>query len=130
MSDIKDPVTVTEQEHSLGENDYDTKKSISDRLSLFFASIALLSDGYQALIISSVESCLSKIYGSSVVTSTLTTRISNALLIGDIVGMLGFGLIIDRLGRKFGIVLCTAIVCLVRKEKRRYLLYHSPVLSR
>ncbi|SAM04801.1 hypothetical protein [Absidia glauca] len=112
MSDTKDPVAVTQHEHSLVDNDYQTKKSVSDRLSLFFASIALLSDGYQALIISSVESCLSKIYGSSIVTSTLTTRISNALLIGDIVGMLGFGLIIDRLGRKFGIVLCTAIVCL------------------
>lgn len=27
------------------------------------------------------------------------------MLIGDIVGQVGFGLIIDRLGRKFGIVL-------------------------
>ncbi|KAI8096149.1 major facilitator superfamily domain-containing protein [Halteromyces radiatus] len=109
MNDIKQEAQVTEHENI---SVYGQKKSISDRLSLYFASIALLSDGYQALIVSSVESCLSRIYGSSVLDSTLTARVSNALLIGDIVGMLGFGLIIDRLGRKFGIVLCTFFVCL------------------
>ncbi|ORX47446.1 MFS general substrate transporter [Hesseltinella vesiculosa] len=88
-------------------------KTLSDRLSLIFASIALLSDGYQANIIGAVKLCLEEIYGSSVLkTNQMGTRISNALLIGNIVGMIAFGLIIDRLGRKFGIVLCTLIVCL------------------
>ncbi|KAI9303786.1 major facilitator superfamily domain-containing protein [Cunninghamella echinulata] len=91
---------------------YRAKKSLSDKISLMFSSMALLSDGYQALIVSSVESCLAIIYGDQVLTSTLATRVSNALLIGDIIGMLGFGLIIDRLGRKFGIILCTCLVCL------------------
>lgn len=60
-----------------------------------------------------VESCLERIYGSSVFNDTLSTRVSNAMLIGDIVGQVGFGLMIDRMGRKVGIVLCTLVVCLV-----------------
>jgi MFS family permease len=89
-------------------------KSFSQKLSLIFASIALGSDGYQANVIGAVKSCLGQIYGSKVLTSNLSTRVSNAMLIGDIVGQLGFGVIIDRLGRKFGIVACTFFVCLVR----------------
>ncbi|CAO3597852.1 unnamed protein product [Absidia cylindrospora] len=112
MSDTKDTVVVSQHETALDEPSYNAKKSLSDKLSLYFSSIALLSDGYQALIISAVERCMSQIYGESVLTSSLTTRISNALLIGDIVGMLVFGLVIDRLGRKFGIVLSTFFVCL------------------
>ncbi|CAO3628773.1 unnamed protein product [Cunninghamella blakesleeana] len=113
MSDIqKDVQEVQHQEVAYVDEEYKAKKSLSDKISLIFASMALLSDGYQALIISSVESCLTAIYGKDVLTSTLATRVSNALLIGDIVGMIGFGLIVDRLGRKFGIILCTCFVCL------------------
>ncbi|KAI8063464.1 putative metabolite transport protein [Gongronella butleri] len=110
MSDIvKEPV-VTEHAEEVSETK--RTKSNSDKMSLIFASIALLSDGYQGNIIGAVESCLKAIYGPDVVTSTMGTRISQAMLIGNIVGMIGFGLIIDRLGRKFGIVLCTILVCL------------------
>lgn len=63
--------------------------------------------------IGAVESCLERIYGSSVFNDTLSTRVSNAMLIGDIVGQVGFGLMIDRMGRKVGIILCTLVVCLV-----------------
>lgn len=88
-------------------------KSVSQKLSLIFASIALGSDGYQANIIGSVESCLLKIYGSQVLANGLSTRVSNAMLVGDIVGQIGFGFIIDRMGRKIGIIACTFFVCLV-----------------
>ena len=96
-------------------NDPATKqaKTVSQKLSLIFASIALGSDGYQANIIGAVESCLTQIYGSKVLSNGLSTRVSNAMLIGDIVGQLGFGVIIDRMGRKFGIIACTMFVCLV-----------------
>ncbi|KAG2203105.1 hypothetical protein INT47_004912 [Mucor saturninus] len=87
-------------------------KVFSQRLSLIFASIALGSDGYQANIIGAVESCLSKIYGPQVLSNGLSTRVSNAMLVGDIVGQIGFGFIIDVLGRKFGIIACTMFVCL------------------
>ncbi|CEP13783.1 hypothetical protein [Parasitella parasitica] len=93
-------------------SDLERKRTFSQKLSLIFASIALGSDGYQANIIGSVEACLSKIHGSSVLSDGLSTRVSNAMLIGDIVGQVGFGVLIDRLGRKFGIIACTLFVCL------------------
>lgn len=40
-------------------------------------------------------------------TATLKTRISNSFFIGEIVGMLLFGVMIDRIGRKFGVLLTT-----------------------
>jgi MFS family permease len=100
--------------HSLDGSEDLKKKSFSQKLSLIFASIALGSDGYQANIIGAVESCLAQIYGSKVLANGLSTRVSNAMLIGDIVGQVGFGVVIDRLGRKFGIIACTMFVCLVR----------------
>lgn len=39
--------------------------------------------------------------------ATMKTRISNSFFIGQIVGMLVFGALIDRIGRKFGVVLTT-----------------------
>lgn len=40
------------------------------------------------------------------------SRLSNAFIIGMIVGMLGFGYISDRLGRKSGAVLTTLLLVL------------------
>ncbi|KAH8553179.1 major facilitator superfamily domain-containing protein, partial [Umbelopsis sp. PMI_123] len=79
--------------------------------SLIFAGIAYGSDGYQANAIGAVSSFLGEIYGS-VYDSYASTRVSNAMLIGDIIGQVGFGILIDRLGRKFGIIACTSFVCL------------------
>ncbi|KAI9021720.1 MFS phospholipid transporter-like protein [Phycomyces nitens] len=125
MDDIKHITTSKHEEssESLAVNSHENTthqkdsleislvKSRSQKLSLLFSSIALGSDGYQTNIIGSVEVCLTRIYGSQF-NSSISTRVSNAMLIGDIFGQVCFGIIIDRLGRKFGIVLCTAIVCL------------------
>lgn len=43
-------------------------------------------------------------------TSTIKTRISNSFFIGQIVGMIAFGMMIDRIGRKFGVVLTTTLL--------------------
>jgi hypothetical protein len=98
--------------YSIDDSEDLKKKSLSQKLSLIFASIALGSDGYQANIIGAVERCLSKIYGPNVLSNGLSTRVSNAMLIGDIVGQVGFGIVIDRFGRKFGIIACTLFVCI------------------
>jgi MFS family permease len=45
-------------------------------------------------------------------TATMKGRITNAYLIGEIIGMLGFGFIIDRFGRKVGVIGCTALLIL------------------
>lgn len=44
--------------------------------------------------------------------STIKTRLSNAYLIGEIFGMLFFGFIIDKIGRRTGIVFATLFLVL------------------
>lgn len=97
------------------DDELSPSEKTSQVTSLIFAGIALGSDGYQANAIGAVSSFLGQIYGD-VYDSYASTRVSNAMLIGDIVGQIGFGILIDRMGRKFGIVACTAIVCLVSKQ--------------
>lgn len=46
-------------------------------------------------------------------TPTVKTRLSNSILIGDIFGMLFFGLCIDKFGRRIGIVLTTLFLVFV-----------------
>jgi MFS family permease len=43
-------------------------------------------------------------------TAKISTRVSNALLIGEIFGQLVIGLTCDYLGRKFSIILTTAMI--------------------
>ena len=43
-------------------------------------------------------------------TTEMRTRLSNSRLIGDIIGMLLFGLASDRIGRRWGIVGCTLLL--------------------
>lgn len=46
-------------------------------------------------------------------TNAVKTRLSNSILIGDIFGMLIFGLCIDKFGRRVGIILTTLFLVLV-----------------
>ncbi|KAI9250048.1 major facilitator superfamily domain-containing protein [Sporodiniella umbellata] len=78
---------------------------------VLFSGFALLSDGYQSGVISFVNLFLSKIYGAQF-DATMKSRLSYSMFVGAIVGQLGFGLIIDRLGRKIGLVSTTFLVIL------------------
>ncbi|KAI9478295.1 MAG: major facilitator superfamily domain-containing protein [Benjaminiella poitrasii] len=75
-----------------------------------FSGFALLSDGYQSGVISFVNLFLGKIYGSDVFNTDMKSRLSYAMFVGAIVGQLGFGLVIDRVGRKIGLVATTLLV--------------------
>lgn len=44
--------------------------------------------------------------------STIKSRLSNSYLIGEIFGMLFFGVLIDRIGRRTGIVAATVFLIL------------------
>ena len=46
------------------------------------------------------------------ISSEIKTRLSNSYLIGEIFGMLTFGFVIDRLGRRTGIVFATIFLIL------------------
>lgn len=95
------------------------KQAKADRIakySSFFTVLAsgcaLISDGYQNNSMTLTNPLLTKRYGSHVYTSTISTRVSNALLVGAILGQLTVGVVTDRIGRKSAIVITTVILCL------------------
>ena len=84
---------------------------ISSILSTVVAGLALFSDGYNAQIIGYMEPFFSILYKDGI-SSEIKTRLSNSYLIGEIFGMLTFGMVIDRLGRRTGIVFATIFLVL------------------
>jgi MFS family permease len=78
---------------------------------MLFSGLALGSDGYNAAVMSNLNLLLTVIYPDAL-SSDMKARLSNAFLIGMIVGMVGFGIVVDQLGRKTGAVLTTLILIL------------------
>lgn len=74
------------------------------------AGVALMSDGYQNNLMTAANLVFAAKYPTQY-TSSWSTRVSNALLVGEIVGMVAIGLTCDLMGRKSAIVFTT--VCLV-----------------
>jgi len=52
-------------------------------------------------------------------TTGMKTQLSNSILIGDIFGMILFGVCIDKFGRRIGIILTTLFLVLVSRSARR-----------
>ena len=75
----------------------------------FCAGFALISDGYQNNLMTMTNVVLKKEYAKQY-TSAVSTRVSNALLVGEIIGQLVIGLTCDYLGRKVAIVTTTAMI--------------------
>lgn len=84
---------------------------VSVYLMMLFSGLALGSDGYNAAIMSNLNLLLTVIYPDAL-SSDMKARLSNAFLIGMIVGMVGFGVVVDQLGRNTGAVLTTLILLL------------------
>jgi MFS family permease len=82
---------------------------VSVYLMMLFSGLALGSDGYNAAVMSNLNLLLTVIYPDAL-SSDMKARLSNAFLIGMIVGMVGFGVVVDQLGRKTGAVLTTLIL--------------------
>ncbi|KAJ4328738.1 hypothetical protein N0V84_000741 [Fusarium piperis] len=80
-------------------------------LDVLVQGVALFSDGYNIQIIGYMNTVLAKLYPKEM-TPQVKTRLSNSILIGDIFGMLLFGLCIDRFGRRIGIFLTTFFLVL------------------
>jgi MFS family permease len=76
-----------------------------------FSGLAIGSDGFNASIIGNLELIMGVIYPESL-TTAVAARLSNAFMVGMIVGMLSFGYISDKLGRKTGAVLTTILLVL------------------
>ncbi|ORZ14114.1 major facilitator superfamily domain-containing protein [Absidia repens] len=69
-----------------------------------FRALGLLSDGYQASIISFINLALGNIYGHNIFNTTVSSRLSYSLFVGCVFGQLGFGFFVDRFGRKPGLI--------------------------
>ncbi|KZT34751.1 MFS general substrate transporter, partial [Sistotremastrum suecicum HHB10207 ss-3] len=104
--DAKDEVIET----SAGIEILEKKTRISAVSTVIFSGIALLSDGYNASIVGNMNIIFGVLYPADVFTHAIKTRFSNAFLIGEIVGQLGFGFLIDKIGRKAGVFLTTALL--------------------
>ncbi|GFF43595.1 probable metabolite transport protein GIT1 [Aspergillus udagawae] len=66
-------------------------------VNVIVSGLALFSDGYNAQIIGYMEPLFSVLYKDGM-SSMIKTRLSNSYLIGEIFGMLFFGVLIDRRG--------------------------------
>lgn len=85
------------------------KKRISDILTVLCAGFALISDGYQNNLMTMVNLVYTKEYPDAY-NSTMKTRVSNSLLIGQIVGQIVIGLTCDYMGRKWAITTTTLLI--------------------
>jgi MFS family permease len=106
-----DGVTVLSDEE-IGrpvEDGKTTYSKLSVTLMVIFSGLAIGSDGFNASIIGNLSLIFGILYPD--LSTSMYSRLSNAFIIGMIVGMLGFGYISDRLGRKSGAVLTTLILC-------------------
>ncbi|KAF8586992.1 inorganic phosphate transporter [Ramaria rubella] len=88
------------------------KTKLSAVFTVIFSGIALCSDGYQAGVIGNLNLLFAEIFPKHVFTATIKTRLSNSFFIGEIVGQLFFGLFIDRIGRKTGVLMTTGFLIL------------------
>lgn len=80
-------------------------------LMVIFSALAIGSDGFNAAIIGNIELIMGVIYPEAL-TTAVASRLSNAFMVGMIIGMLSFGYIADKLGRKSGAVMTTTILVL------------------
>ncbi|KAG0650541.1 Glycerophosphodiester transporter GIT1 [Hyphodiscus hymeniophilus] len=85
------------------------RQSLSDIFTIFAAGAALVSDGYFNNIMTMANVLLKKEYPKEY-TATVSTRVSNSLLVGEIFGQIGIGLVCDYLGRKWAIVSTTMMI--------------------
>ncbi|KAL5635012.1 hypothetical protein ACGC1H_002893 [Rhizoctonia solani] len=88
-----------------------SKKLGLSQVSLIFAcGTALFSDGYANGVIGNVNTILRRLYPDTIARHDYGTTLASLAFAGTIVGMLSFGYLSDRLGRKFGMMSATLIV--------------------
>lgn len=84
-------VTVPEDDPTAPSTAVSSKKqSFSDIFTILCAGVALISDGYQNSLMNMTNVVLAQEYKAQY-TSTVSTRVSNALLVGEILGQIVVG---------------------------------------
>lgn len=85
-------------------------KSWKARLGVVCAGVALMCDGYFNNLMAPTNLIFTKEYPEAY-NSTMSTRVSNSLLVGEVIGMIVIGLTCDIIGRKAAMILTT--LCMV-----------------
>ncbi|RPD61157.1 metabolite transporter [Lentinus tigrinus ALCF2SS1-7] len=87
------------------------KKGLSQVSLIFACGTALFSDGYANNVIGAVNTLLKRVYGDEFAKhKNYSTTLSSLAFAGTVVGMLLFGYLSDKMGRKFGMMTATGIV--------------------
>ncbi|SCU80801.1 LAMI_0B03774g1_1 [Lachancea mirantina] len=79
-------------------------------ITIVAAGFALISDGYQNNVMSMLNKVFPIEYGKEVYSSTVSTRVSNASLVGTILGQVFVGIACDYMGRKWSILVATLLL--------------------
>ncbi|KPI46020.1 putative metabolite transport protein GIT1 [Cyphellophora attinorum] len=85
------------------------RQRLSDLFTILCAGCALISDGYANSLMTLINVVLRQEYAREY-TSDVSTRVSNALLVGEIIGQITIGLTCDYLGRKTAIILTSSMI--------------------
>lgn len=83
----------------------------SDIFTIVCSGFALISDGYQNNVMTMLNKLFSILY-PHVYSSAVSTRVSNASLVGTILGQVAMGFCCDYLGRKWAILTATVLLVL------------------
>ncbi|EPE06615.1 metabolite transport [Ophiostoma piceae UAMH 11346] len=86
-----------------------SRQSLSDLFTIICAGAALISDGYQNNLMTMTNVLFRKEY-PGIYTSSVSTQVSNALLVGEILGQVIVGLTCDYMGRKTAIIVTTMMI--------------------
>jgi len=87
------------------------KQHWSAYFTILAAAFGLISDGYQNNLMTMANVVFKTLYPNDY-TPDVSTRVSNSLLVGAIIGQIVVGLICDRIGRKAALVITTALIVL------------------
>ncbi|KAF8807506.1 MFS Git1p-related glycerophosphoinositol permease [Phlegmacium glaucopus] len=87
------------------------KQHWSAYFTILAAGFGLISDGYQNNLMTMANVVFKTLY-PKYYTPSVSTRVSNSLLVGAIIGQVIVGIICDRIGRKAALVITTALIVL------------------
>ncbi|KAL8280317.1 hypothetical protein RQP46_007234 [Phenoliferia psychrophenolica] len=86
------------------------RKGIGKLAMVFACGSALFSDGYQNGVVGEINTILARLYPDSYTQNSYSVLFNSMGFAGTVVGMLVFGYLADRIGRKFGMIAATLIV--------------------
>ncbi|KAG1833912.1 major facilitator superfamily domain-containing protein [Suillus variegatus] len=98
-----------EGEIKVAAHDLNRRESLSAYFTILAAGFGLISDGYQNNLMTMSNVIFKELYPNDY-TSTVSTRVSNSLLVGAVLGQIFVGLICDRVGRKVALVSTTLLI--------------------